>query len=89
MAQGILGVSLLFGDPGPTTVRLGILLNLAVVLVWAFTRVGGVPVWNLFTPLPVGDVDLVATILELTLALLLTILALMRGRRATPANAAA
>ena len=81
MAQGILGVSLLFGDPGPTTLRLGILLNLAVVLVWAFTRVGGVPIWNRFTTLPVGDVDLAATIVELALVLLLAILGRLHGGR--------
>src|SRR3712207_9163924 len=36
--QGLLAVSLLFG-PGRWTLRLGILLNLFVIFVWAFTRV--------------------------------------------------
>lgn len=70
MGQGLLAVSLLFG-PGRWSVRLGILLNLFVVFVWAFTRVVSVP--ELFAPvrLPVGGLDLAATVAEVALVVLL------------------
>jgi hypothetical protein len=76
--QGLLAVSLLFG-PGRWALRFGILLNLFVVFVWAFTRVVSVP--ELFAPvrLPVGGLDLVATAAELALVILL-----MRLRRSLP-----
>jgi hypothetical protein len=53
ISQGLLAVSLVF-NPGRWTLRFGILLNLFVVFVWAFTRVVSVP--ELFAPvrLPVG-----------------------------------
>ena len=68
--QGLLAVSLLFG-PGRWALRLGILLNLFVVFVWAFTRVVSVP--ELFAPvrLPMGGLDLVATAAEVALVILL------------------
>ena len=71
-------MSLLFG-PGRWTLRLGILLNLFVVFVWAFTRVVSVP--ELFAPvwLPVGGLDLVATAAEVALVILL-----VRLRRSLP-----
>jgi hypothetical protein len=68
--QGLLAASLLFG-PGRRTLRFGILLNLFVVFVWAFTRVVSVP--ELFAPvrLPVEGLDLVATAAEVALVILL------------------
>ena len=70
VGQGLLAVSLLF-DPGRWTLRFGILLNLFVVFVWAFTRVVSVP--ELFAPvrLPVGGLDLAATAAEVALVVLL------------------
>ena len=78
ISQGVLAVNLLF-DPGRWTLRFGILLNLFVVFVWAFTRVVSVP--ELFAPvrLPVGGLDLVATAAEVALVILL-----MRLRRSLP-----
>jgi hypothetical protein len=80
MSQGLLAVSLLFG-PGRWTLRFGILLNLSVVLVWAFTRVVSVP--ELFEPvrLPVGGLDLAATAVEVALVVLL-----VRLRRSFPSE---
>jgi hypothetical protein len=68
--QGLLAASLLFG-PGRRTLRFGILLNLFVVFVWAFTRVVSIP--ELFAPvrLPVEGLDLVATAAEVALVILL------------------
>jgi hypothetical protein len=68
--QGALGVSLLFG-PGRWTLRLGILLNLLVVFVWAFTRTVGIPAWIAFMREPVGALDLTATAAEVVLVILL------------------
>jgi hypothetical protein len=70
MGQGLLAVSLLFG-PGRSTVRFGILLNLFVVFVWAFTRVVSVP--ELFAPVrvPVDGLGAVATVVEVALLILL------------------
>ena len=69
--QGALGVSLLFG-PGRWTLRLGILLNLFVVFVWAFTRTVGIPAWvGVFMREPVGVLDLSATAAEIALVVLL------------------
>ncbi len=78
ISQGLLAVNLLF-DPGRWTLRFGILLNLFVVFVWAFTRVVSVP--ELFAPvrLPVGGLDLVATAAEVALVILL-----VRLRRSLP-----
>jgi hypothetical protein len=78
ISQGVLAVNLLF-DPGRWTLRFGILLNLFVVFVWAFTRVVSVP--ELFAPvrLPVGGLDLVATAAEVALVILL-----VRLRRSLP-----
>jgi hypothetical protein len=68
--QGSLAVSLMFG-PGRRTLTWGILLNLFVVFVWAFTRVLGLPAWTVFIPLPLGALDLTATAAELALVVLL------------------
>ncbi len=70
ISQGLLAVSLVF-NPGRWTLRFGILLNLFVVFVWAFTRVVSVP--ELFAPvrLPVEGLDLVATAAEVALVILL------------------
>jgi hypothetical protein len=70
MGQGLLAVSLLFG-PGRSTVRFGILLNLFVVFVWAFTRVLSVP--ELFAPVrvPVDGLGTAATVVEVALLNLL------------------
>jgi hypothetical protein len=78
ISQGLLAVSLVF-NPGRWTLRFGILLNLFVVFVWAFTRVVSVP--ELFAPvrLPVGGLDLVATAAEVALVILL-----VRLRRSLP-----
>ena len=77
--QGLLAVSLLL-NPGRWTLRLGTLLNLFVVFVWAFTRVVSVP--ELLAPvrLPVGGLDLAATASEVTLVVLL----MMLGRQLPP-----
>jgi hypothetical protein len=76
--QGALAVSLMFG-PGRRTLTWGILLNLFVVFVWAFTRVVGLPAWTVLKPLPVGALDLTATAAELALVVLL-----VRVRRDLP-----
>lgn len=69
--QGALAVSLLFG-PGKWTVRLGLLLNLFVIFIWAFTRTVGIPAWiGAFIREPVGPLDLAATTAELALVVLL------------------
>jgi hypothetical protein len=69
--QGALGVSLLFGA-GRWTLRLGIILNLLVIFVWAFTRTVGIPAWvGAFMREPVGALDLAATVVEVVLVLLL------------------
>jgi hypothetical protein len=70
MGQGLLAVSLLFG-PGRSMVRFGILLNLFVVFVWAFTRVVSVP--ELFAPVrvPVEGLGTVATVVGVALLILL------------------
>lgn len=80
MGQGLLAGSLLFG-PGRWTLRFGILLNLFVVLVWVFTRVVSVP--EVFEPirLPVRGLDLVATVVEVALVLLL-----VRSRQQLPSK---
>jgi len=82
MAQGLLGVALLFNDPGAWTLRLGIIVNIAAILAWAFTRIGGIPIRNLFVPLPAEDVDLAATLIELGLIGLLVFLSVTRQSRA-------
>lgn len=74
MAQGLLGAALIFNDPDRRTVRLGIIANLAIVAVWAVTRTGGIPGLVEFIPLPVIDLDLAATIMELSLIVILPIL---------------
>ncbi len=71
--QGALGVSLLFGA-GKRPLRLGILFNLFVVFVWAFTRVVGIPAWLAFMPLPVEASGLLATAAEVALVVLLVVL---------------
>ena len=68
--QGLLGASLLFGA-GRWALRLGLLLNALVVLVWNLTRLVSVP--ELFEPLrlPVDGLGLLATAMEVTLVVLL------------------
>ena len=71
--QGLLAVSLLFG-PGRWAVRLGILLNVGVVAVWATTRFTSFPAFPPllgFARLPVGPLDLAATTMEVALLILL------------------
>lgn len=71
--QGLLAVSLLFG-PGKWVVRFGILLNVGIVAVWAFTRFVNFPAFPPllgFTRLPVGLLDLAATAIEVALLVLL------------------
>lgn len=66
--QGLLGASLLFGG-GRWTVRLGVLLNVFVVLVWLLTRAVSIP--QLFEPikLPVGGLGAAASLVEVALAI--------------------
>ena len=68
--QGFLGASLLFGA-GKWTLRLGILLNASVVLVWTLTRLVSVP--EIFEPLrlPVDGLGAAATAAEVALLVLL------------------
>ena len=70
VCQGLLGASLLFGA-GRWALRLGILLNALVVLVWMLTRLVSVP--ELFEPLrlPVEGLGSVATTVEVALLVLL------------------
>ncbi|MBX5446406.1 hypothetical protein [Sphaerobacter sp.] len=75
MAQGALAVNLLFG-PRRWTLRLGLILNVAIVATWAFTRLVGLPMLITFVRLPVGWLDLTATALEI--ALIATLIALRR-----------
>lgn len=83
MAQGAVAVNLLLG-PGRWTLRLGLALNVAVVTLWTFTRVIGLPMWIDFRPLPFGVPDLLATALELALIACLTLLRRRaRGRMST------
>lgn len=70
VGQGLLAASLLFG-PGGWAVRLGLLLNAAVVLAWATTRVAGFPPLLGFVRLPVEPAGLVATVIEIALLVLL------------------
>ena len=76
VGQGMLGASLLFG-PGRWAVRFGLLLNATIVLAWAATRVAGFPALFGFVRLPVEAVGLVATVIEISLLVLL----LRIGRR--------
>jgi hypothetical protein len=64
--QGLLGASLLFGA-GMWTLRLGILVNASVVLVWMLTRLVSVP--EIFEPLrlPVEGLGAFATAAEVAL----------------------
>lgn len=77
VGQGLLGASLLFG-PGRWALRLGILLNAFVILVWLLTRAVSVP--EVFEPLrlPVDGLGAVATAIE---AALLVLLVVLRRRR--------
>ena len=70
VCQGLLAASLLFG-PGRWAVRFGLLLNATIVLAWAATRVAGFPALFGFVRLPVEPVGLVATIIEISLLVLL------------------
>jgi hypothetical protein len=76
--QGFLGASLLF-SAGKWTLRLGILLNASVVLLWTLTRLVSVP--EIFEPLrlPVDGLGAVATAAEAALLVLL-----FRLRRSLP-----
>ena len=76
VCQGLLAASLLFG-PGRWAVRFGLLLNATTVLAWAATRVAGFPALFGFAQLPVEPVGLVATVIEISLLVLL----LRIGRR--------
>ena len=68
--QGLLGASLLFGG-GRWTARLGVLLNVFVVLVWLLTRAVSIP--QLFEPvrLPVEGLGALATATETALIFVL------------------
>lgn len=79
VGQGLLAASLLFGS-GRWAVRFGLLLNAAVVLAWAATRVAGFPALFGFARLPAEPVGLVATVIEI--ALLVLLLRIGRGLKA-------
>ena len=70
VGQGLLGASLLFGG-GRWTARLGVLLNVFVVLVWLITRAVSLP--QLFEPvrLPVENLGALATAAEVALIFVL------------------
>lgn len=68
--QGVLAVSLLFGA-GRWMLGFGVLFNLLVVSLWAYTRIVGVPSGAVLVRLPVSAADLAATIVEITLVVLL------------------
>jgi hypothetical protein len=70
VCQGLLGASLLF-SPGRWAVRLGLLLNATIVLAWTATRAAGFPALFGFARLPVEPVGLAATVIEITLLVLL------------------
>ena len=76
--QGLLGASLLFGG-GRWTARLGVLLNVFVILVWLLTRAVSIP--QLFEPikLPVGGLGAAATLVEV--ALVISLMRLGRSLR--------
>lgn len=64
--QGLLAVGLLFGA-GRWTIGFGIVFNLAVASGWAFTRIVGMPSGGVLVRMPVGLLDLVATVIEAAL----------------------
>ena len=68
VCQGLLGAGLLLGG-GRWTARLGIALNVFVVLVWLLTRAVSVP--PLFEPirLPVEGLGAIATVVEVALVI--------------------
>jgi len=70
IAQGLLGVSLLFGS-SRWTLRLGILFNLLIVALWIITRVVSLPVITGLAQSPVGLLGIGATVAEITLVVLL------------------
>jgi hypothetical protein len=76
--QGVLAMSLLFG-PSRWMLGFGVLFNLLVASLWAFTRIVGVPSGEVFVRLPVGVADLAVTVVEIVLVVLLV--ELMRDLR--------
>ena len=70
ICQGFLAMSLLFG-PGRWMVRFGILLNVCVVLTWIVTRFFGFPALLGFSRLSVEPLNLIATVAEVALLVLL------------------
>ena len=70
IAQGLLGVSLLF-ESSRWTLRLGILFNLLIVALWIITRVVSLPVITGLAQSPVGLLGIGATVAEITLVVLL------------------
>lgn len=82
MAQGALAVNLLF-DPRRWTLRLGIVLNVFIILVWAFTRLVGVPGWIVFVRQPVDAAGIAAMAIGVVLiALLVTMRRALRAESA-------
>ncbi|MCA3749326.1 MAG: hypothetical protein IN808_09350 [Rubrobacter sp.] len=74
--QGLLAASLLFG-PGRWAVRLGVLVNAAILLVWGMTRLWGFPPLLGFSRLPVEPPGLAVVAVGAALLVLL----LGAGRR--------
>lgn len=70
VGQGLLGARLLFGV-GRWAIRLGILLNATIVLIWIFTRFWGFPAGVGFARLPVEPLGLATTAMEAALIVLL------------------
>lgn len=70
ICQGLLAVSILFGT-GRWMVRFGILINTCVVLAWIVTRFLGFPALLGFARLPVEPLNLIATVSEIMLIVLL------------------
>lgn len=71
--QGMLAASLLFG-PGRWALRLGMLINIGLVVVWVMTRFTSLAIFPAlvgFTRLPVGALDLTAVAAEIALLALL------------------
>lgn len=82
VGQGVLVVKLLF-NPGRWTLRLGIVLNVGIVFIWAVTRLesGVIPAWIVAVQLPIAGLDLVALAVELVLVMLLIRLQRTHGRK--------
>ena len=82
IGQSVLVVRLLF-SPGRWALRLGIVLNVGIVIVWAVTRLvsGVIPVWIVAVQLPIAGLDIAALVVEFTLVILLIQLQRTHGQK--------